>query len=164
PALWGGLAHGLPQGQPRDGDRGLDHTPTWGRTYWGGAMFCLLADVEMRRRSAGRAGLQQALQGLGAAGGNYSVRWPVERVLAEPSGSPEAGLVEDAPSHAVADDHPHPVVVAAAPAVALHAGPLSPPAAQVRRVCGILRGCRPRSSLPTAARSPCASRGRPPTS
>ena len=82
PALWGGLAHGLPQGQPRDGDRGLDHTPTWGRTYWGGAMFCLLADVEMRRRSAGRAGLQQALQGLGAAGGNYSVRWPVERVLA----------------------------------------------------------------------------------
>ncbi|MDF2694828.1 MAG: hypothetical protein K0S65_3211, partial [Labilithrix sp.] len=36
---WSGLADGLPNGLPGPNDRGLDHTPTWGRTYWGGALF-----------------------------------------------------------------------------------------------------------------------------
>ncbi len=80
--VWREWALAMPQGQPRSGDAGLDHTPTWGRTYWGGAMFCLLADVQMLTRSARRAGLQQALQGVLAAGGNYAVQWSVERILA----------------------------------------------------------------------------------
>ena len=54
-AVWAELAAGLPKGLPQPGDRGLDHTPTWGRTYWGGALFALLADVEIqRRRRTGR--------------------------------------------------------------------------------------------------------------
>ena len=81
-SVWRAWAKAMPQGQPQAGDAGLDHTPTWGRTYWGGAMFCLLADVQMLSRSAGRAGLQQALQGVLAAGGHYAVAWPVERILA----------------------------------------------------------------------------------
>lgn len=80
-ALWGGLATGLPNGLPAAGDRGLDHTPTWGRTYWGGALFCLLADVRIRQRTQGRAGLQQALAGILEAGGNYASDWPLERIL-----------------------------------------------------------------------------------
>src|SRR5215831_1416683 len=44
--MWAELVRDMPQGLPETGDRGLDHTHTWGRTYWGGAMFCLLADVE----------------------------------------------------------------------------------------------------------------------
>ncbi len=80
--LWAGFAAGMPQGQPGEGDRGLDHTPTWGRTYWGGAMFCLLADVQMRQRSAGRASLQQALRGVLAAGGNYTQAWSLAKLLA----------------------------------------------------------------------------------
>lgn len=79
--LWIELAQQLPQGLPRPGEGGLDDTPTWARTYWGGALFCLLADVRMRQRSANRAGLQQALQGVLAAGGSYAVAWPVTRVL-----------------------------------------------------------------------------------
>ena len=81
-AVWSELARGMPQGLPQAGDRGLAHTPTWGRIYWGGAMFCLLADVQIRRRSENRVGLQQALQGVLAAGGSYAVRWSVERILA----------------------------------------------------------------------------------
>ncbi len=81
-SVWHAWAKAMPQGQPRAGDSGLDHTPTWGRTYWGGAMFCLLADVQMLTRSACRAGLQQALQGVLAAGGNYGVAWSVDRILA----------------------------------------------------------------------------------
>ena len=80
--VWHEWATAMPQGQPTTGDAGLDHTPTWGRTYWGGAIFCLLADVRMLTLSARKAGLQQALQGVLAAGGNYAVAWPVQRMLA----------------------------------------------------------------------------------
>ncbi len=79
---WGELVQGLPLGQPQAGDRGLDRTPTWGRTYWGGALFCLLADVQMRRQNEARRGMREALQGLLAAGGNYAVAWPIEWILA----------------------------------------------------------------------------------
>lgn len=79
--LWRELMQGMPHGQPQAGDRGLDHTPTWGRTYWGGATFCLLADLQIRRRSGQRVGLQQALQGVLAAGGHYGRPWSVERIL-----------------------------------------------------------------------------------
>lgn len=79
--VWRAWARAMPQGQPQAGDAGLDHTPTWGRTYWGGAMFCLLADVELLKRSQLRTGLQQALQGVLAAGGQYGVPWTVERIL-----------------------------------------------------------------------------------
>ena len=34
--MWSSFMDGMPKGLPRSGDRGLDHTPTWGRTYWGG--------------------------------------------------------------------------------------------------------------------------------
>ena len=80
--VWREWAKAMPQGQPQAGDAGLDHTPTWGRTYWGGAMFCLLADVELLKRSQLRTGLQHALQGVLAAGGQYGVPWTVERILA----------------------------------------------------------------------------------
>jgi hypothetical protein len=71
----------MPQGLPQAGDRGLDHTPTWGRTYWGGAIFYLLADVKIRKRTRNRVGLQQALQGILAAGGNHEQDWPIQRIL-----------------------------------------------------------------------------------
>ena len=81
--VWTDLVDGLPNGLPRRGDRGLDHTHTWGRTYWGGAMFCLLADLEIRDRTGGRRGLVDALRGILAAGGNDQVAWPIERALLE---------------------------------------------------------------------------------
>jgi hypothetical protein len=80
--VWGDLINGLPKGLPRDGDRGLDHTHTWGRTYWGGALFCLLADLEIRERTQGRRGLVDALRGILAAGGNDQVDWPIARAFA----------------------------------------------------------------------------------
>ena len=49
--MWLDLVRDMPQGLSQAGDRGLDHTHTWGRTYWGGALFCLLADVKIRRQT-----------------------------------------------------------------------------------------------------------------
>ena len=50
--VWGDMVRDMPQGLPQPGDEGLDNTHTWGRTYWGGAIFCLLADIEIRKRTA----------------------------------------------------------------------------------------------------------------
>jgi hypothetical protein len=79
--LWRDMMKGLPQGQPEPGDRGLDHTHTWGRTYWGGAMFCLLAELDIRERSGNRMGLQQGLRGVLAKGGNMEMYWPLADAL-----------------------------------------------------------------------------------
>jgi hypothetical protein len=62
--VWNGFILRMPQGLPESGDKGLDHTPTWGRTYWGGALFCLLADIEIRKLSDNRLSLQDALRGI----------------------------------------------------------------------------------------------------
>jgi hypothetical protein len=80
--VWGDLVEGLPRGQPRAGDRGLDRTPTWGRTYWGGALFWLLADVELRERTGGRVGLEVALRAILRRGGRIGHLWSARQVIA----------------------------------------------------------------------------------
>jgi len=79
--VWAEQMHAMPRGLPQEGDRGLDHTHTWGRTYWGGAMFCLLADVGIRRSTQLRFGLQQALRAVLRESGGLATDWPIERVL-----------------------------------------------------------------------------------
>lgn len=79
--VWGDLVDGLPQGLPQPGDSGLDFTPTWGRTYWGGALFCLLADVEIRKRTGNKKGLEDALRAILKAGGTIESDWPLTRTL-----------------------------------------------------------------------------------
>jgi len=82
--IWGDMLRDMPKGLPQAGDHGLDHTPTWGRTYWGGAMFCLLADVEIRKETNNTKGLQQALRGILDAGGDHEKDWndwPMQRIF-----------------------------------------------------------------------------------
>ena len=79
--VWAEELRSMPRGLPQSGDLGLDHTHTWGRTYWGGAMFCLLADVDIRRRTQLRFGLQDALRAVLRESGGLSSDWPIERVL-----------------------------------------------------------------------------------
>ncbi len=79
--VWGDMFDAMAQGLPKSGDRGLDFTPTWGRTYWGGALYCLLADIEIRKRTGNRLGLEDAMRGILKAGGNIEVDWPLARAL-----------------------------------------------------------------------------------
>ncbi len=79
--VWGDLVRGLPQGLPGRSDEGLDRTHTWGRTYWGGALFWLLADVGIRERTGNRFGLEHALRAVVAQGGSIAERWPLRRAL-----------------------------------------------------------------------------------
>lgn len=80
--VWADMLDGMPNGLPKPGDRGLDRTPTWGRTYWGGALFCLLADVEIRSRTGNRKGLMDALRGVLTAGGSIEKDESVDAVFA----------------------------------------------------------------------------------
>ena len=79
--VWKEAVRGLPKGLPDPDDHGLDVTHTWGRTYWGGALFCLLADIQIRERTHTRYGLQDALRGVLAAGGNIEQDWSIARIL-----------------------------------------------------------------------------------
>ncbi len=79
--VWREELRAMPRGLPQANDRGMDHTHTWGRTYWGGAMFCLLADVEIHKRSANRFGLQDALREILARSGGLAADWPIGKVL-----------------------------------------------------------------------------------
>jgi hypothetical protein len=79
--VWSDMYYSMPQGLPEPDDAGLDHTHTWGRTYWGGAMFCLLADVEIRQRTANQKSLDDAMRAILDAGGNASELWMMPRVI-----------------------------------------------------------------------------------
>ncbi len=78
--VWSDLVRRTPQGVPGPG--GLDASQGFGAIYWGGALFWLLADVEIRERTGERRSLEDALRGVRDAGGSIAVTWPVERVLA----------------------------------------------------------------------------------
>jgi predicted metalloprotease with PDZ domain len=80
-AVWRWCLEDMSAGQPRPGDRGLDGTPTHGRIYWGGAMFWLLADVQIRERTQGRKSLQDALRAINRQSGGITAEWSVDRVL-----------------------------------------------------------------------------------
>ena len=79
--VWSDMVRDMPQGQPQSGDEGLDRTHTWGRTYWGGALYLLVADVRIRERTKNRKGLQDALRAIVNAGGTISHDWPLEQAL-----------------------------------------------------------------------------------
>ncbi len=79
--VWRQFIHDMPQGEPGFGDAGLDNTPTWGRTYWGGAIFCLVADVQIRERTKNRKGLRDALRGILNSGGDITQDWDIEKAL-----------------------------------------------------------------------------------
>ncbi len=79
--IWGDMLRDMHQGVPQPDEQGLDKTDSWASTYWGGALFCLLADVETRERTQNKEGLQQAFQAINRAGGNISVDWPLQKAF-----------------------------------------------------------------------------------
>ena len=79
--VWRWSLEGMPKGLPQAGDQGLDNTPTWGRTYWGGALFWLLADVEIHQVTRNRLGVQDALRAINEQSGGNIARWSIEHIL-----------------------------------------------------------------------------------
>lgn len=105
--MWLELVRDLPQGLPAKGDKGLDHTDTWGRTYWGGALFCFLADVEIHRRTNNHKGLEDALRGILNAGGDIRREWDIEKALSV--GDDATGVAVLRPLYDKMKNQPYPV-------------------------------------------------------
>lgn len=81
--MWADLVTGLPQGLPGQGDTGLEGSREWGRVYWGGALYFLMADLQIRDETSGARSLGHALRGIAASGANVEQEWSLTRVLDE---------------------------------------------------------------------------------
>jgi hypothetical protein len=79
--MWKELVEGVPQGLPAAGDQGLEHTHTWGRTYWGGSLFCLLADVRIREATGNARSFDDAIRGIVATGADVESHWEMSQLL-----------------------------------------------------------------------------------
>ena len=93
--MWTDLIRDMPKGQPQPGDEGLDHTHTWGRTYWGGALFAFVADTEIHRQTQNKKGLQDALRAILEAGGDIRTDWPLTKALSIGDQSTDTTVLTD---------------------------------------------------------------------
>lgn len=80
-AVWLEMLRDFDQGLPSGRDRGLDLDHSWGRTYYGGALFCLLADVEIRARTDNAKSLRDALRAVLSEIGSLENVTTIERVF-----------------------------------------------------------------------------------
>lgn len=80
-AVWDRFLEGMPFGAQQLSRSGLNEGRGWSRTYWGGALFCLLADVAIRNETNLRFGLEDALAGVVSAGGNIEQAWTIDEIL-----------------------------------------------------------------------------------
>ena len=93
--VWNEFYEDMPKGEPEAGDRGLDNTDTWGRTYWGGALFCLVADVEIRRATKSQKGLDDAFRAVMNDKGTIEYEWPIRIIFAEGDRATGTHVLED---------------------------------------------------------------------
>lgn len=93
--VWNEFYDDMPKGEPESGDRGLVNTHTWARTYWGGALFCLVADVEIRRATANRKGLEDAFRAIMNDKGTIEYEWPAQMIFQEGDKATGTHVLED---------------------------------------------------------------------
>jgi hypothetical protein len=93
--VWAEYRHSMPLGLPHSGEGGMDQTSTWGRTYWGGALFCLQADVGIREKTGNRIGLQTALRAILKETSGYRAERDIDDVLRIGDAATRTRVLED---------------------------------------------------------------------
>jgi hypothetical protein len=78
--LWEELLSSMPQGLEAFSEQGLERATDFRGIYWGGAIACLVADVEARKRKAS-VGLEVGLRALREAGGNACEVWSLAEAI-----------------------------------------------------------------------------------
>ena len=105
--FWANFVAMAPEGQAKPGGAGLDGTEDWGRTYWGGATFCLLLDLAIRERTGGQSQLSDALRGVLSGVGDLRT----ESTLAAVLSAMDAATGSDAASEAHAAHGPRALAI-----------------------------------------------------
>lgn len=93
--VWNQFVDDMHKGEPQPGDQGLDNTHTWGRTYWGGALFCLMADIGIRRATHNQKGLEDAFRHIMRDKGTIEYEWPIEMIFREGDQATGTHVLED---------------------------------------------------------------------
>lgn len=94
-AVWEEFTRAMPQGLPALTGAGLDGATEYREVYWGGALVCLLADVEARRRTRGRTGLEHGLVEVLRRGGHASEVWSLSDTIATIDGALKAPILAE---------------------------------------------------------------------
>lgn len=79
--LWGELYDNSWRALLRPGEGGLNETGSLSRIYWGGALYCLLADLRIRQRTGNKFGLEDALRAIADGGGTAASQWTAKQAL-----------------------------------------------------------------------------------
>jgi predicted metalloprotease with PDZ domain len=80
-SLWEEFVSAMPQGLGAVGRDGLENAQSFRGIYWGGAIVALLADIEIRRRSGGKQGLEDGLLTLLDNDGHASEVWDLKDAI-----------------------------------------------------------------------------------
>ena len=92
--VWVGFRRGMATGLPGEG-RGLDGASRRETVYWGGALYCLLADVRIRLGSDNQRGLEDAMRRVLDAGLDLRRIAPLRQVLEIADGGAGAPVLQD---------------------------------------------------------------------
>jgi hypothetical protein len=79
--VWREWLTNMPRGVSALAESGLSANSSHAGDYWGGALFLLLTDIEMRRASDNRYGLEDCLRAILKGGGNAATRTTVEAMI-----------------------------------------------------------------------------------
>ena len=78
--VWREWVANMPKGLVALGETGLEEADETG-IYWGGALFMLLADIELRKSSGLRLGLEDCARAARDAGGTMDQDWTAQQFL-----------------------------------------------------------------------------------
>jgi hypothetical protein len=79
--VWGDFVKSGPRGLAKNSDEILRGSRRIPRIYWGGATFCLLADLQLRQESKNKYGLQDLLSAISSSGVNIKSHLSARRAL-----------------------------------------------------------------------------------
>jgi hypothetical protein len=79
--VWRQFVVYMPRGLPKAGDSGIDSAHGIGRIYWGGALFCLVADIEIRKATHNKKGLQDAFRSIMRQDGTMAWEWDINTIF-----------------------------------------------------------------------------------
>lgn len=80
--VWDEFARDMDQGLEAVEADGVRVTDDVRGMYWGGAIIALMADIEIRKRSGGKQGLEDAMRAVLAEGGNATEVWSLDDTVA----------------------------------------------------------------------------------
>ncbi len=78
--FWRDMVDNCPKGQ-EGVHKGLNEADSIHRIYWGGAIYCLKADIDIRQQTKNRYGLEDALRAVANQGGNIGSDWTGDQAL-----------------------------------------------------------------------------------